>query len=905
MNAIDWRIRVRLAFGDLRTPDDDVIEELAQHAAAAFEAARAEGCDGDEAERRVQSQVAAWVADAGLLVRRPRRPVAIEAPPQVSPGLAGLGREIRHALLSLRRQPAVATLVVLTLALAVGATTILTSVAYGVLVKPMPWPDAERLVRLTETRQGATRKPTYFTNGTYLAWADNPSTIDAIGAWAASTATVAGAGEAERLRVVEATPSLLSMLGVRPALGRLFASPSAGGDATDIVLSHQLWQRKFSASPAVIGRPVRIDGKACRVAGVMPAGFAFPDEDVQAYVPFDIPPVGGSPGQGGRISLFAAMARLRPGVTPAQAAAEATARARAVPDPGVVTMAVFGSQGPAMVQVVPWLDSVVGEVRSALVIFLAAVALLLAVATANVASLQLARSAARRREFAIRSALGAGAGRLARQLLVENVVIGQLGGLVGLAFAAAVLRVLPAIAWTGFPRMSDIALDWRTAAAAFALALGASLVFGLAPVLQARRLDVTAVLAEDGAAPVGAGSRSTTGRVRLAIMTGQVAASAVLLVGAVLLGRSFLALANADRGFNPSNVISTVVTMPDDAFTPVRRAQVLDALVERIRAVPGVTAAAFSTKIPLVPSGEVMAAFPVPSRKGGGLVPAHASLRFVSPGFFEALGMRMRGGRSFRATDTSGSQEVVIVNRAFAAQYLDGTGVGVRMPASKGQREVVGVIEDARYAAPADTVQPEMYVCSRQSDGGFQYDEMALLVRTSGAAGTPCSSVAACSTLLRSLVREQDASLALGPTVTMEDRVWTSLARPRFYAVLLGGFAALALTVAGVGLFGVLSYNVSLRARELGVRATLGATPARLVALVARQAVAVGVVGAAAGLAAAAALGKWMSTLLFGVEPGDTGTFVTVAAVVMLVAVVASAVPARRAAKVEPIKVLR
>jgi putative ABC transport system permease protein len=659
-----------------------------------------------------------------------------------------------------------------------------------------------------------------------------------------------------------------------------------------------LWQRKFAGAGDVVGRPVQVDGQPYRVAGVLPPAFAFPDREAQAYIPFDVPPVGGKPGQGGTISMFAAIAKLRAGATPAQAAAEATARGRSAPDPGVVTLAVFGSNGPVQVSAVRLLDSIVGDVGPALLVFLVAVGLLLAVATANVASLQLARATSRRREIAIRSALGAGGARLSRQLLLESLVVGQIGGLMGLALAAGLIHMLPSIVPADFPRLAEIGLDWRAASFSIAISLAASLAFGLAPALQARRVDVSRALAEDGQAPVGGHARSKTARARLVIMAGQVASAAVLLVGAALLARSFIALLHADRGYDPSNLLTAQVALPGDAFPPRRRAEALDLLMERLRAQPGVTAAAYSTRLPLAPGGEIFASFPVPSRKGGGTVQGHAAFRYVSPGFFSALGVRMREGRGFTERDTLSSGDVVVVNSAFARQYLDTPAVGTRLPVAKGQREVIGVIEDVNFGATADTVQPEMYRTPRQIESGFEFDQAAVLIRTAGA---PLR----LAPTLRALVGEIGPSVALGPVMTMEDRVWTSLARPRLYALLLGGFAAFALAVAGVGLFGVLSYSVSLRAREIGVRASLGATRWSIVGLVVRQALLVTTVGLAAGLGFAAALGRLLSGLLYGVAASDAATFVAVALLLTGVAIVACVVPARRAAGVDPVRVLR
>jgi len=897
---MDWNPRVRAAFASRPVPDDDIVEELAQHAAAAFEAARADGRDAAEAERLVQAQVTAWATEGQALGRRPRRPPAVE-PPAASDSsrFAGLGLDVRYTLHVLRRQWTHAAVIALTLALGVGSTTVLFSVAYGVLLRPLPWPDADRLVRVYETRQGSTRKPTFLTNGTYLAWNEHPSTIESVAAWSASPATMTIAGVAERVRVVEATPSLFTMLGARPALGRLFVEQADGrAEPSQVVLSHQLWQRRFGGAADVVGRPIQIDGTPYRVVGVVPPAFGFPDRDVLAYVPFNVPPVGGKNGQGGMISMFSAIAKLRPGATPAQAAAEATARGRSAPDPGLVTIAVFGTKGPVQVSAVPLLESAVGDVRPALLVFLVAVGLLLAVATANVASLQLARATSRRREVAIRCALGAGGARLTRQLLVENLIVGQIGGVAGLALAVVLVRALPSVVPADFPRVADIGLDWRAALFSVGVSLAASIAFGLAPVLQARGINVAGALAEDGLAPVGGHVRSRTARARLLIMAGQIATAAVLLVGAVLLGRSFVALMHADRGYNPANLLTAQVALPEDAFTPQRRVEVLDRLVERLRAVPGVTVAAYSTRLPLAPGGEILAAFPVPARKGGGTVSAHAALRQVSPGFFEALGLRVREGRGFTESDTRASGEVLVVNRSFARQYLDSPAVGARLPASKGDREVIGVIEDANYGTTADPVQPEAYATIHQVESGLAFDEVAVLVRTTG---PPAQLIPT----LRSLVREQGSSIALGSVMTMEDRVWTSLARPRLYALLLGGFAAFALAVAGVGLFGVLSYSVSLRAREIGVRTSLGATPWNIVGLIVRQALGVTAAGLVVGLSVAAALARSLSGLLYGVSTSDAATFAMVAVLLAAVATVACVAPARRAANVDPVRVLR
>jgi putative ABC transport system permease protein len=477
-------------------------------------------------------------------------------------------------------------------------------------------------------------------------------------------------------------------------------------------------------------------------------------------------------------------------------------------------------------------------------------------------------------------------------------VVGQVGGLAGLALAAALIRLLPSVVPADFPRVADIALDWRVALFSVAVSLTASLAFGLAPALQARGVDVAGALAEDGQAPIGGHTRSKTARTRLLIMAGQIATAAVLLVGAVLMTRSFIALTRADRGYDPANLLTASLVLPDDAFTPQRRGETLDQLIGRLRAQPGVTAAAYSTRLPLGPGGEILAAFPVPARTGGSTVSAHAAVRQVSPGFFAALGLRIIEGRGLADSDTRATGEVLVVNRAFARQYLDSPAAGTRLPGRRGQREVVGVIDDVTYGESGDAAQPETYVSTSQLEKGLLFEEPALLVRT---AGPPAGMIPT----LRALVRALGPSVALGPVVTMEDRVWTSLARPRLYAVLLGGFAAFALAVAAVGLFGVLSYSVSLRTREIGIRAALGAPRSSIIGLVVRQALMVTGAGLVVGLSIAAALARSLSSLLYGVAPSDLPTFVAVAALLSLVALVACVAPARRAARLDPARVLR
>ena len=907
---MNWKDEIQSAVS--QPLDSEVLDELAQHAAATYASARAEGCDTAEANRRVEQQIAAWAAHPSHLRRRPRREAAVEPPPSFAEaaegksgsasGFSSVLKDVRYAWRLLRKQPAYTVLVLTTMALGIAATTVVGSVAYGVLLKPLPWADAPRLVRLYETREGSTRRlRPMMTNASYRAWREQATTLDGLGAWSAERVTMAGAAGLPRLSIAAVTPSLFPMLQAAPALGRTVVDgdDDRGGIA---ILSHAMWQQAFGGRSDIVGQTVRFDTTTYTIVGVMPASFAFPDRDTAAWIPFRVSPVTEPGREGFLISMFQAVGRRRPGVTPAQAAAEGTARGRTIGNIGPVAMAVFGSNGPAIVSAVPMLDALTGDVKPAILILLAAVALLLVTATANVAGLQLARATARRREFAIRAALGAGRRRLVRQTIVENLLLGLLGGAAGLVLAALMHRALPALLPSDFPRTADLAFDLRIQAFAIAVSLAAGLGCGLLPAIQTSRRNVVPALVEGGLAPIGGGLRTGTARTRALLMAGQMAIAVVLLVGAALLTRTFVRLLHANVGYDPSNVLSARLVLSDAEFTPERRLQVLDDIVARLQGMNGVSRAAYATAAPLAGTTS-LSSFPLKKRDGS-TQQIQTGSRQVSPGYFAALGQRVLEGREF--TDRDGAADAaVIVNREFSRRYLDGRAFGWTLPGSssrstpgrpRADRPIVGVVEDTVRQTVTDTPEPEMYFVARQLP--LLYENVSFVVRTSG---DPRAIVPS----LRSVVQAAAPGAPLESVMTMEDRVAGTLSRPRLYAVLLGTFAAFALAIAGVGLFGVLSYSVALRRREIGVRAALGAQSADIVRLVVRQAVAIAAVGLTGGLLAAFWLTSALRTFLYGVTPHDWLSFAAVAALLLVVAVVASIVPARRAAMVDPVTVLR
>ena len=897
---MDWKSRVRTAFAtSAHVPDDDVLEELAQHARAMYDAARAQGSSHDQADRQVTEQLQHWERDAAALRRKPGRAALVE-PPTANPStpLNGLAQDVRYAGRLFRRQPRYTLVVCLTMALGIGASTLLFSVIYGVLMKPLPWPHAGRLVLLKETRGGRSPRFNSFSNAAYHAWRVDAATIEGIAGWSQRTVTLAGAGELERIRVATASASLFQVLGARPLIGSLFDEKDEITDDV-VVLAESLWRQRFGANPRVLERIVRLDGQAHRIVGVLPDDLAYPDRRTRAWVPLRI-----TPSSGNSLSMFDAIARLRPGATAAQAASEGTARGRNAPDTGMTTMAIFGGRGPIEISATPLQDALTADVRRPLVVLFIAVGLLLATATTNVASLQLARATTRYREMAIRAALGAGRARVARQLLVESLLLGLAGGGAGLLLAWLLHRLMPFVLPADFPRVNNLSVDSTVVLFALIVSVTTSVVLGLLPALRVRRLDLIASLAEGGTSPVGAGGRSKAAQARILIMAVQVAIACVLLVGASLLGRSFVALVTADRGYDPSGILTARLSLTASVYTPERRYALLDRILNRLAAMPAVTGVALTSEMPLTPGGST-AAFTLRSRHvEGGVTTVQASPRIVSPRSFAVMGMRVIAGRGFAESDTDAAAPVVVVNRTFARRYLGDSALNATLPMGLGyqtddeEATVIGVVDDVRYVTAADATQPEMYYTYRQFKGRVTVPVVTLLVRT---AGDP----RALAPALRAAVREADDGLVPDAVALLEDQMLTTIARPRLYAVLLVGFATFALVVAAVGLFAVLSYAVAQRSRELAVRSALGARPIDIIRLVLGHTLAVTGVGLVGGLLGSLALARSVGTLLYGITPHDGITYAGVSAVLIVVAAAASWGPARRATRLDPLQALR
>ena len=822
------------------------------------------------------------------------------SPPPTEPPspFSGLAQDIRYAARLLRRQPRHALLTIATLALGIGATTVLFSVTYGVLMKPLPWPRSDRIVLLKETRGSSVPRFGAFTNTAYLAWREHAATIDGIAAWSQSRVTLTGAGDPERIRIAIATSSLFRVLGVRPLIGSFFA-PKDEASAV-VVISERLWRRRYAANRAVLGSVIRLDDRPYTVIGVLPDVLAYPDPQTLAIVPFSIQPAAGN-----SLSLFNAIAVLRPGITPAQAAAEGTARGRFAADTGMTTMAIFGSNGPIEITAQPLRDALTADVRRPLMVLLAAVALLLVTATANVASLQLARTTARGREMAIRAALGAGSARVLRQLLTESLLLGLAGGLLGLALAHLLHRSLPSLLPADFPRVDALGIDATVLTFALLASVGTSLACGLLPAFSTRRLNLVDALAEEGNAPVSVGLRSRPARLRMLIMAGQVAIACLLLVAAGLFGRSFLALVTVDRGYDLTDVLSARVSMSETMYpAPERRFAIIKQVLERLSVMPGITEPAFTSELPLTAGGST-ASFDLQSATRG-IVRVQASPRIVSPRYFSALRIATIAGRVFSDGDTESSQPVVVVNRTFARRYLGATPLGSRLPVvayappdgAPLEATVIGIVNDARYVSEGDHAQPELFYSYRQMGGRLPVQTITLLARASSEPG-------AAAIALRAVLREADEQLVAETIMPLEQRLLTTLAQPRLYAALLGGFAAFALIIAAVGLFGLVSYTVSLRSRELAIRMALGASRAEIFRVVLGQGLAVILAGLVTGMLASAWAARLLATHLYGVARHDPLIFVLVPLMLLTVGALACLIAARHAASLDPRRVLR
>ncbi|MDQ2767138.1 MAG: ABC transporter permease, partial [Gemmatimonadota bacterium] len=793
-------------------------------------------------------------------------------------------QDARIASRGLLRAPGFVALAVLCLALGIGANAAIYSVIDAVLLRPLPFADPGRLVRVWPV--GATPPGIY-----QIVRAQSRSYSGIAGYTEGRRVSVAGTGRPARYVAAEVTANLFDVLGVRPELGRVF-SPGENDDGHNAVaiLSDAVWRERYGASVNAIGTSVIVDGVAHTIVGVMPPDFRFPSADVQLWTPAPFVPSAQSYWWSIPLRL---VGRLAPGVTAAQARAEA-----------MIVLARAKSSFPMRmpdewgrdIDVVPLHESVVGGTRPTLLLLFAAVGLVLLLACVNVATLYIDRASVREREIGVRTALGAGRARIVAQLLTESLIVAALGAAAGLALAMVGVHALVAMLPAGTPRAEEIAVDGHVLAFTLALAALSGLAFGMLPAIRATRLDVQTSLRRDGR--TGDAPRRTSATRALAI--GQVALAVVIVTAAGLLLKSFWRLHQVDLGFDTRNVLAIAIPLPSfDRDTAARAPAYYDALIERARALPGVSSVAATNSLPIgvtaYPAAMEVEAHPTPS--GG--VPALPMRISVTPDFFRVLGIPLLRGRGFTDADRSGTAAVAIID-ATAANKLwpngDAIGQRIRYVWRNDWITVVGVVGDVKRDSVSGSAQPSLYLPMSQSFA----EEMLLVIRT-----TSDGEARALPVALRAAIADVDPTVPVSEALPLGGFVSQSAARTRFATTLLALFAAVALLLGATGIYGLMTASVSRRTREIGVRMALGATSRDVLRMVLGESADITFVGVVVGIAGAIAAGRLLRGLLFGVSTTDVEVLVSVAALLAIVAIVASLAPARRASRVDPQTAIR
>jgi predicted permease len=782
--------------------------------------------------------------------------------------------DMRYAIRTFLRTPGFTLVAVLTLALGIGATTAIFSVVNAVLLRPLPYVDPDRLVTtrgsLADLRDLNTASQSY----------------DGMAFWASNMYNLRVNEDSEQVRAGQVTRELLTVLGVQPLLGRNFTAEDDRQDTA--ILGYGLWQSRFGGDPQVLGKPIILTGTSYTVIGVMPAWFRFPTSDFQLWTPLgSIDVKFPEQARNRAFRIFSAVARLKPGITVTQAQREAAAFS------GQLAREFPATNEGFVHQVEPLYERLVSDARPALRMLLGVVGLLLLIACANVANLMLTRTTVREREMAIRAALGAGRGRLVRQLIVESLALATAGGVLGLLVTMWGVDLLPAVLEARLPRADGIRIDPGVLAFSACATILTGILFGLGPALQAARGHAGAL--KDAGRGIAGAARGR--RLRRAIGAFEIAVAVVVLVGAGLLVRSFLTLRSADVGFQPDRLLSfnvQFVSLPNrDA-----RGQVASALIDRLNQLPGVEAAGASTGLP-TSTPQRATRFAVEGRT---LTVDEDTAYFIAAthGYFKALRTTVLQGRAIDDRDRAGGEAVVMINQALATQLFPGAdALGHRLkiinPEQSAEwRTIVGVVGNVKYQRLDREAPPTIYTPFAQTPFMWLY----AMVRTQGTLDSMVPT-------LRSAVTAVEPSLTAANIKPMTEVFAQTVAEPRFNMMLVSAFAGLALLLSSIGIYGVIGYSVAQRTQEIGVRMALGAARGDVVRLVVYEGVAIGLAGIAIGLIGAFLLTRVMNTMLVGISPHDPITFASGALVLLVVAIIASSVPALRAARVEPVTALR
>jgi predicted permease len=871
-----------------------IVREIAGQLEDFYQDALARGLGDAEADAFARAQVADWrrmAQDLWLVDRvnaRPRLERAATALEDIAgdkrKGLrmvADLLHDMRFAVRQFSKTPVFTTVAILTIALGIGANTAIFSVVNGVLLRPLPYADPDRLVRVYEVTPRFGRFSV--APATFLDWRGESSTLQRIAAYDVGNATLMQNGLPERVTNAEVSWDLFDLLGVKPVLGRTFVQDEDVAMRNRvIILSHGMWQRRFGGDRGVIDRTLILSEVPHTIVGVMPAGFAFPSPEAEYWVPLGLDTANAPRGA----HYLGVVARIKDGTTIEQANAElktiSERLARQHPQSKDESAEVVGLH-----------EQIVGTIRPALLTLLGAVGVVVLIACGNVANLLLVRASVRNKEIAVRTALGAGRRRIVTQMLAESLVLALAGGAIGLLLAYGAIAPLQALNAGSIPRIDDVAIDGQVLTFTLLLCGVTGILLGLVPAWQASRPNVSEAIKEGGRSSIGSGGRW----VRNGLVMAEVALSVVLLVGAALLLRSFSRLTSVDPGFRAEDVLTFSVAVPRTSYKEDAQIEALFAqLLERLRAMPQVTAAGMIQSLPI--RNSYYLSFSIQGRP---VVPGSepsANYRVASPGYFEALGIPLRQGRRFTDQDAAGAPMVAIVDEAFAQRHFAGEGaIGQRIDIGNGTDgfyEVVGLVGNVRYGGLDATPEPTMYIPHRQD----VFSTMWIVARTDGSPTAIASNV-------RGLLRDLDRNLPAFSMSPLADVVSGSLDQRRFSVLLLGLFATIALLLAAVGLYGVIAYSVSQRTQEIGVRLAIGAPRSRLLGMVVGQGMKLVVAGIVLGLAGALALARLVSTLLFEVTPFDPPSYASTVIALVAVAALACYVPARRAMRVDPITALR
>jgi putative ABC transport system permease protein len=901
--------RLRTLLGMASEREKEIEEELRLHLELRAEEFLSQGYSQTEARQRAAESF----GDPREVIQEALAGQGKTPPRQTESWLRTIWPDLRHSARLLRKSPLFTAAVVLTLALGIGADTAVFSVVHGILLKPLPYKNAARVVRLFERNLAKNSTRSLNSPADLVDMKSQSDVFETVSVYRWNTPTLTGIGDPEQVSVAIVTNEFFSTLGVTPAIGRLFDPPelagsggpasvtgdspavNGGGQGTAILISESVWKRKFAGDPRVLGKSLTLDGGLCSIIGVMPAGFHYPIESgpnqTQLWIGGDVLQRE-QKSRGSR--MLPATALLKPGVKAAAAQRELdiiSARlAQAYPKQDLGwSFNVVGMR-----------EDVVRDTRTPLLILFAAVTLLLLIACANVANLLLTRAAARRREIAIRAALGAGRWRLIRQLLTESLLLALAGGAAGAAAAWAGMRVLRASLPNDLPRTAEVQMSGAVLLFALATSAFVGIIFGLIPAASVAKQRLNDSLKE---------SRTTTAsgfrllrhhRSRSILVIAQVALSVVLLVGSGLLAKSFVRLISVNLGFQTDHVLTFWVDPPQQSYGKnTARSNLYSQMVERFRTLPGVQSAAVTSFLAL--SGYATTDYQIISRpKPTEGAEPEAEYKAISPDYFSVLRIPLLRGRFFGEGDVRNAPPVALVNQVFAQrEFPTGNPIGEKIKINWGAesawREIIGIVGDTRDASLQKDAQPQFYVPMDQSSVS---PSVAFLLRTSG---DPLAIVGS----VRAAAASVDQNQPISSIDTLAELYSGQIAEPRFEAWLIGVFSLLALALAAVGLYAVMAYSVSERTHEIGVRMAIGAEAGNVVALVARQGIALVAAGLVIGIAAALILSRVLATLLFGIQPNDPATVAQAAALLAVAGLAACWMPVRRATRIDPLIALR